>query len=140
MAFRINLLAFCLAGCVVSVIAALLILVKTDLPFLAFIPTLVIPTGCCWLGGVRHRKTLIMITVFAAIGWFAGTALTPVVSMGPRLQLEKIMNSPLAGHDAIVPCAVLGAIFAFCRTIVVDSSKSTDSDRMEPHTESDNAG
>ena len=130
MAFRLNLLAFCFAGGVVSVIAALLILVKTDSPFLAFIPTLVIPAGFCWLGGVRHRKTLIMISVFAVIGWFAGTTLTPVISMGPRLQLEKIMNSPLAGHGEIVPCAVLGAIFAFCRTIIVDSSKSTDSDKM----------
>ena len=140
MAFRINLLATCLAGGVISVLAAMLILVKTDSPFLAFVPTAVIPAGFCWLAGLRDQKTLFMISVFATIGWFAGTALTPVISMGPRLQLEKTMNSPLAGNGAIIPCAVLGAIFAFCRAVFAGSPQKTNSDMINERPESNNAG
>ena len=140
MAFKTNLLATCLAGGVISVIAAMLILVKTGSPFLAFIPTAVIPAGCCWLAGLRDQKTLFMIAVFATIGWFAGTALTPVVAMGPQLQLEKIMNSPFAGHGALVPCAVLGAIFAFCRTVFVNPPQKTDSDSIDGQAKPDNTG
>ena len=119
MAIRINVIVACLAGSVVSVLLAILLMLKLDSAFAAFLPTLLIPPLSCWLGGLRRRDTLLMIAIFGTIGWFAGTAFTQVVAMGPQSQIEHNVKRPLAGNDPIVPCAICGGIFAFGRACFV---------------------
>ena len=125
MANRINLIVACLAGCVISVLLAVLLMLKFDSTLLAFLPTICLPSLACWLGGLKRQNVLLMIAVFAAIGWFAGTAFTPAVAMSPRSQIERNVNRPLAGHDPILPCAICGAVFALGLACFASPSNSS---------------
>ena len=117
--FRFNVFAACVAGCLIGNLLAVLLLVKTDVAALAFIVSVMLPPAFCFFAGVRQLKYLFTIAAYAVIGWLIGSMLTPVVSMSPSAQLTKIINSPLVGHDGILPCIVLSAILVIGRAIFV---------------------
>ena len=128
MAYRINLFAYWLAGCTISTLAAMWILIKFDLPVMsleaflfAFIAFATISIGFCWLAGLRDRNTLISAAVFTTLGWFAGAFGVPAVAMSRRQQLQEIISSSLAGHDWVIRNAVFAGIFLFCYLILVHS-------------------
>ena len=124
------MLVFCFAGCVISVLLAVYLMLTFDSALLAFVPTLILPSLACWLAGLRRRDVLLMIAIFGTIGWFAGTAFTPGVAMSRQQQIEHRLKLPLAGRDPIVPCAILGSVFAFGRACFVRSPNARLADTM----------
>ena len=125
MAFRFDMIAAGLSGSVVSVLLAVLLMLKFDSAFVAMVPTILIPPLACWAAGLRHRSTLVMIAVYATIGWFAGAGLTSSVAMSRQSRIEENAKRPLAGYDPILPCAICGGIFAFGRACFISSPESS---------------
>ncbi len=122
MAFRVNILLACLAGSIIASLAGILIAVKFDAGLLSLVLSVILPAAFCYYAGLHNRKYIATIATYAAIGWMIGTLLTPAVAMGPSLQLKKIIDSQLAGHDHLLPCVVFSTILAASRSFFVQAA------------------
>ena len=115
-----------MSGGVVSVLVAILLLLKFGNPYIAFLAALGIPPLACWLGGLRRPTAVAMIAVMAGIGWFIGNCFTDAVVVGGATRIQRNASLPLAGYDPTVPCAICSALFAIVWACVVALPKSVD--------------
>ena len=119
MAFKINIFLACLVGCVVASLAGIWVAVQFDAGLLSFFLSVVIPVAFCYRAGLRGRKYLAAIAIYASAGWIIGGMFNPVVTMGPSARLKEIMDSPLVGHDPLIPCVIISSVLATSRSIFV---------------------
>ena len=129
-----SLIITSLAGCVISVISVVLFFANNESVLLAYGITALVPATFCFLGGLRKRKILLSISVLASSGWFLGRLLAQAVVMATQSHHIGAINSHFAKNYPIIPCAVLGAIFAFCTLILtVQPRRSTSESTKNPN-------
>ena len=132
MYLRLNIIVAYLAGFTISALTAMLIMVFVNISLLAFVAMVSIPSCFCWYSGLRNRGSMSILFVSSTIGWVAGTMLTAQVSMSPQGATKMIANSPLVGHEWILPCFVLSGIFAICGIILDPATKSPKTKKKPP--------
>ena len=126
MGYRFNVITDCLAGCLISALLSILLMLEFDSVFLAFLPMITIPPLSCWLGGLRNRNSLVAIAIFGSIGWFAGTASKPIMmAMRSQSPIERKDSLPLAGYEPVIPSAICAGIFALGCACFVGSGLPT---------------
>ena len=131
MSFRTNLIATCLAGVIVSVLAALLMNLTFDSVLLSFLAALLIPPFFCWRASRRSPKVVATIAMYVVFGWAVAIIVTPPpATIRPQRQAELNVTRPLAGYGAIIPGVACGAIFAIARACFIDDPAATPPQRL----------
>jgi hypothetical protein len=112
MAQRLYNLFACLIGCVVGSLLGLLLMLKSDAPFLAMLCARAFPAATCWMAGISDTKQLCKIASYAAIGWLLTVLLEPAIAQSPAQRLRHIVALPLVGYDWHLLASIVSTLLA----------------------------
>ena len=115
MRYRITVFTYCLVGCVIAALVSFLLHLKFNVPLLAYLIFCTLIVFASYAGGLRNKKTLVMIGIYASIGFAAAGMARPVIVVSPRNQEAWEARKPLGGKEEFVACVLLGSVFALGR-------------------------
>ena len=131
MKYRITVFTYCLAGCVIAGLASFLVHLKFGVPFLAYLIFCTVIVCAAYAGGLRDKKTLIMVCIYATIGFAAGGMMCSVTAVGPRNQEAWNARKPLGGKAEFMPCIFLGSAFTLGRCVFIPAQpRNTNEERV----------
>jgi len=101
------------AGCLLAFVSGVWLSAyfNSDVP--AILAATMLPTFGAMVGGVRNRRQLLKVAMFALIGWLLGYTLQPAISGRHNADIPSIIENWVA--TAFVPSsllALIGASFA----------------------------
>ena len=109
---RLNMMLACFLGCVVAALLCLLIAIKLDSPFLALVVAGMLPAGACFCAGLRDRKMVAKIVIYATVGWALTFMLAPQIGQSPDSRTRRIADVPLVGKEWYIPSSLVSTLLA----------------------------
>ena len=122
--FRFHVVTDCLAGCLISVLLSIFLMLKFDSTAVGLIPMIIVPPLSVWLGGVRRRDSLLLIAVLGLVGWFAGAYASDFV-FDSQARVEGQAELSLVGIYSIVSSAIGSGVFALAAAFFIGKEKLT---------------
>ena len=135
MAFRFHVVTDCLAGCLISALLSVWLMIKFDSTVVGLIPMIIIPPLSVWFGGVRRRDSLLLIAVLGLVGWFVGASMSSF-EFGSQAQVVGTAE-PFGRIYSILLSAIGSGLFALGASFFIGKEQlatfgKPSSDSQEP--------